>query len=235
MLTKKQSSGLIFLEVKHFCIWRQIKSPVEGCETIEVQNPKTKETLTKYGYRYDTVAGFPIKLEKYDTGTKYGNRYFGFKLHLADEHEIYVLDLPYHSQVLRRLLRAAPNIDWSAPLSITAFKAHNKERDDDETAIWLRQDGETVKAYYTKADPHDCPQAEFDKDENKWDFRAQHRWLVRQLEEVITPMVEATGARYRAQKPAEPAPPQQQAPQDDEAGNVPPSYPEFVPDDDVPF
>ena len=236
MLTKKTSSSQVFLEVKHHCIWRQIKTQAEDCDAVEVTNPKTKEVLTKYGYRYDSVAGYAVKLQKYDTGTKYGARYFGFKLHLADEHEVYVLDLPYHSQVLRRLLRAAPNIDWAAPLTVSAFKARKKDSADYETGIWLRQGGDTIKAFYTKDEPHGMPAAEFDKDENRWDFRAQHRWLVAQFESLVTAQVAATGERHGAVQPAASMPPVAQ--EEEQPQQEPPQPPvdwSQITDDDVPF
>ena len=64
---------------------------------------------------------------KYDTEKKYSKRYFGFKLSLAEGTETYVIEMPYASQILRRFLHVAPNVDWTHPLSITIFKGKKKE------------------------------------------------------------------------------------------------------------
>ena len=147
-LTRHSESSTIYLEAKHFCLWRQIKKPVDGCETLEVNNPKTGQKVTKYGYRYDTVAGFVTSIEKYDTQKKYSTRYFGFKLHMADGTERYVIDMPYQSQILRRFLRVAAAVEWDSPLSITVFKgkAQKKggERNHRRVVSATRLHGETV-------------------------------------------------------------------------------------------
>ncbi len=77
-LTKRADSDIFYLEIKHYCLWLPLKKQVEGCEALEVTNPKTGQVLTKYGYRFDTVTGRAVKLAKYDTQKKYATRYFGF-------------------------------------------------------------------------------------------------------------------------------------------------------------
>jgi hypothetical protein len=186
---------MIYLQVKHFALWREIKKPVPGCESIEVTNPKTKEVITKHGYKFDSVEGHVVKLVKYDTGKTYATRYFGFKMHLADKGETFVLDMPYQSQILRRFLRTAPNIDWTAPLCINAFKSKkDNPGDPDSTGIWFRQRGETIKPYHTKETPNGMPQATHDKMTDEWDFKPQQRWLVEQLQAVTIPAIEKAAA-----------------------------------------
>ena len=189
-LTRQTESNLIYLQVKHFSLWREIKKQVNGCEAIEVTNPKTGSVITKYGYRFREVSGRVTKLVKYDTERKYPTRYFGFKMHIQDGAEIYVLDMPYTSQVLRRFLRVARNIDWRAPLSITVFKGRNKEKNTEELGVWFQQHGETVKAYYTRENPRGMPAAIQDPHTHEWDFKAQHRWLVDRLKEETIPDIE---------------------------------------------
>lgn len=206
-LEKRSASSNIYLEAKHYCLWRGLKQATSDCESVEVTNPKTGQVSTKFGYIYDTVSGWATKLEKYDTGDKYSVRYFGFKLHLTDDEHTYVLDMPYHSQILRRFLRIAPNVAWNLPLSITVFKGGKKEgsSSSESTAVWFRQQQETVRHYYTKDMLNGMPEAVWDDDVQKWDFRAQHRWLVQQLMQNTAPAIDAAAK----QKPAgaEPTPP----------------------------
>jgi hypothetical protein len=232
-LTKRSENNIIYLEVKHNCLWRQLKKRVEGCAEIEVTNPRTGETLTKYGHQFDTVTGHAVKLVKYDTEKKYSTRYFGFKLHLTEGDETYVLDLPYQSTILRRFLRAAPNFDWSLPLSITIFKGAKKNGSDKEgpVGVWFQQRGETVKPYYTREQPHDMPIATYDDHTQEWDFKAQHRWLVDKLQSVTIPDIEGA-----ARVLAEPV----SAHEFEEAEHggqeeIPKSPNDYIDDDDVPF
>lgn len=192
-LTKRSETRVVYLEVKHYCLWRALKKQEAGCDSVEVNNPSTGNKVVKYGYRFDTVSGRVVKLVKYDTERKYSTRYFGFKLHLVDGDEIFVLDMPYKSQILRRFLRVAHNVDWALPLSITIFKGNRREGQKDgaeETGVWFQQKGETTKPYYTKDALNGAPDATWDDTEKKWDFTAQHRFLVQKLQDVIIPEIE---------------------------------------------
>lgn len=233
-LTRRSENHIVYLEAKHYCLWRQIKKQVDGCDSVEVKNPKTGQVLTKYGYRYDSVSGHVIKLVKYDTAEKYATRYFGFKMHIAEGAETYVLDMPYNGQFLRRFLRIAPNIEWALPLSITVFKG-KKQKGGEEMGVWFQQRDATVKPYYTRENQHGMPEATHDDVSNEWDFRAQHRWLVARLIETTIPSIEAAAARV--------APPIDK----DDAGEVlgatdqdrqdePPEHDRYeIGDEDVPF
>lgn len=193
-LTRRSENNIVYLEAKHYCLWRGFKKQVKDCEAIEVTNPKTGAVITKYGFRYDSVSGHVVKILKYDTERKYSTRYFGFKMHIVEGGETYVLDMPYNSQILRRFLRVARNIDWALPLSITVFKG-KKENGLEELGVWFQQKAATVKPYYTREQPHGMPEATHDPVEDAWDFKAQHRWLVARLIEETIPDIDAAAKR----------------------------------------
>lgn len=229
-LEKRSASNTVFLQAKHYCLWQEIKKPVEGCETVEVTNPKTKQTVTKYGFAFNTVSGRVMKVVKYDTGDKYATRFFGFKLHLLDGDGSYVFDMPYNSQALRRFLVAAPNVNWTVPLSITVFKGKKVDGGGAEPiVVWFRQNGETVKAYFTREHPQGMPLAVQDEMTKEWDFKAQRRWLVAFLVDNIMPDIEEA-ARVAA-PPMEPV--------REEPEHTEPEYDPYagmgITDDDVPF
>lgn len=230
-LERRSATNTVFLQAKHYCLWQEIKKPVEGCETVEVTNPSTGDTLTKYGYAYHTVTGRVMKIVKYDTEKKFKTRFFGFKLHMEDAGIPYVFDMPYNGPALRKFLMIAPNVDWSLPLSLTVFKGKKKAEHSgaDPMVIWFRQRDETVKAYFTKDNLHGMPEAIQDPHSKEWDFRAQRRWLVNYMVEHIIPAIEAAAAKVAP--PVEPLrePEQEREPDHDTDWN------QGITDDDVPF
>lgn len=237
MLTKRSENQIVYLEVKHYSLWRSLKKQENGCDVVDVTNPRTGAVVTKYGYRFDTVSGRAVKLVKYDTGQKYSTRYFGFKLHLSEGGETYVLDMPYQSQILRRFLRVARNVDWALPISITIFKGKGKDgkAGAEETGVWFQQRGETVKPYYCREQPHGMPVATFDDQEQKWDFKPQHRWLVDRLQSETIPDIEQIAAR--AAPPVEPEVVdfgETHEPAEDDTPK-PTWGSDYITDDDVPF
>ncbi len=235
-LTKRSESNTVFLQAKHYCLWQEIKSQVDGCESVQVKNPKTDAVSTKYGYKFNTVYGLVTALVKYDTEKKYPTRFFGFKLHLRDGDDSYVLDMPYQSQLLRRFLRIAPNVNWNNPLSITIFKG-KKENGTEELGVWFQQQGETVRVYFTRENPRGMPAATQDPDTHEWDFRAQHRWLVERLKTETIPDIDE--AAKRAAPPIQPAGSDAQEPFAPEPEQPEPHHRETlsteITDDDVPF
>ncbi len=230
MLNKKSDSNVAYLEVKHNRLWRQVKKQVVGCDEIEVTNPKTGQKSIKYGFSYDSVSGHAVKIVKYDTEKKYPTRYFGFKLHLVDGADSYVIDMAYNGAFLRRFLKICPNVNWSLPLSITIFKG-KKQDGSDELGVWFQQQGQTVKPYYTRENPHGMPEAVKDPDLQTWDFKAQHRWLIENMKANTIPAIEATAPKNVA--PAGDEFDQHMASQGDNEENIPPNS--EVTEDDCPF
>ena len=234
-LTKRTENNIVYLEVKHYRLWRGLKKQVEGCDVVEANNPATGGKVTKYGFGFDTVSGHAVKLLKYDTGDKYSKRYFGFKLHLVEGAETYVLDMPYSSQILRRFLHVARNFDWGLPLSITIFKGKkaNAKAGAEPTGIWFQQRGETVKPYYTKEQPHGMPEGLYDNDLQQWDFKAQHRWLVERLQSETVADIEAAAAKYAPPIEHQGAGEDEPLEHSDEGAPIQDFGP--IDDDDVPF
>ena len=228
-LTKQTKSNIVFLEVKYYGLWCALKKHVDGCDIEEPTNPATGQKVLKYGYKYRSVTGRATKLIWYDTENKFDKRYFGFKLTILDAGDMFVLDMPYQSQVLRRFLRLAKNIDWDQPFTLTVFKGKKKEGSGSEdTGIWFEQNGETVKAYYSKDNPHDMPIATQDALTHDWDFKPQQRWLAEKLKNETAKDIEAAAARF--------APPIE--PHSDAAEPEPQPEPftgEMIDEDDCPF
>ena len=231
-LIKKSESSIVYLEIKHYRIWQQLEREVAGCDVVETTNPKTKQTVTKYGWGFAELTARATKLVKYDTEGKYATRYYGYKLHLVDDADgsQFSLDMPYHSQVLRKFLRIAPSIDWSLPFTIQAWKGKTKEgQGAAETAILFRQSGDTVKWFFTREHANGMPEATQDPDTKEWDFRAQHRWLIEDLKARTIPAIEKAAAAHSVFE----APQQPEASDAVEESEIPWGAP--IDDSDCPF
>lgn len=230
-LTKRSESSVIYLEIKHYRIWQQLEHEVPGCDVVEANNPKTKQTVQKYGWGYAELTARATKLVKYDTEAKYATRYFGYKLHLIDDvdGQQFSLDMPYNSGALRKFLRVAPSIDWSLPFTLQVWKGKTKEgQGAAEAAILFRQAGDTVKWFFTREHANGMPEATQDPDTKEWDYRAQHRWLIEDLKSRTIPAIEKAAAAHSSLMP-EPKQPEASDANEERNWSAP------LDDDDVPF
>ena len=193
-LNRRAESTAVFLSIKHHCIWQQLEKPTSDSISVEVTNPETKQVLTKHGYQYNDVSGHVSAIEKYDRSVK-GKRYRGYKMKISDGAEVFYLDMPDNSRVMRKFLMLMPNVDWDKPLRIAAWRTR-KEGGDVETAILFSQDSQPLKHYYTKAHPNGLPDAIKHPRTEKWDFTDQEDFLFEKLDKEIIPAIaEATKRR----------------------------------------
>lgn len=185
-LHEQTQSNTTFLLIKHHSLILESKTPVDGWEAIEVTNPKTNETTTKYIRRFGSVDGRIRRIEWYDTEDKYPTRFMGAKIHLTDNGETFVLDLPYNSRHYDSFTKMMENIDYSRPVEFAVW--HNAR--EDSTAFAIKQDGVPVKWKYTRDNMGDCPEATKNK-LGKWNFEPQREWLHERLLNIVIPQVEA--------------------------------------------
>lgn len=183
MATRGDSSGgqFTFLVVKHNTICEESKEAREGFEPVEVFNPKTKETLTKFIDKWGSVTGFVNSIDYYDREHN-GTRFQGIKINIDDEVS---LDLAAKTPAYDTFAKLAENIDFSKEVTFSAGLDKKNER----TSFFVKQDGEGVKWLYTKDNPGDCPPWEKD-DEGEWDSRKQRAFLKSRIIDVIIPAVE---------------------------------------------
>lgn len=230
-LTRRLESNRIYLQVKHSCLWQEFKRQTKDTEAIEVTNPSNGAVITKHGVRYENVTGHVVKIETYKRDFQ-GKKFVGFKVHFEEGGQIIVVDMPYQSIVLRRFLRILPNINWQLPLSLSIFPGKGKD-DKPELGVWFRQNGATIRSFYSKEEPHGMPQARQDPVTQEWDFRDQHRWLVEKLIDVHMPAIAMVAAAKHP--PIEPNEEQAEPePSNEFSGEIPP-HSDYINDDDVPF
>jgi hypothetical protein len=223
-LMEQSDSNAVFLSIKHHGIVQESKTPKDGFKPIEVKNPRTNETFTKYIKRYNGIEALVNKIEWRDTGDQYDQRYMGFKIYLDADGVPCVLDLPFESRQCTRFMKLAENIDFSQPVIFRAW--HDTK--DDKTAFFVGQGWEGDKAIsvpqkYTRDDPGECPPP-VQKFNGKWNFDDQTQFLYERMVNVVIPAVEAAASMRQAE------------PIGASNGELPPdqSEPEYV-DDDIPF
>lgn len=214
---EKQTGGDgLFFVVKHHTICRESKHERDGFEPIEVTNPQTNERSLKFIERYKRLVGMVTKIEFRDTGDRYDQRYVDWSIHLVDEEGKHgTLTIPFNSGASSRLMKVAPNLDFSKPVEFRAWC--DKSGKVPKTAFLIGQDKKSVPQAYTKDNPGACPKPKA-KLGGKWDYSDQTEWLHDQMMNVIIPRVEAM---YRYEET--------------ENGDEPPLNTGVPNDDDIPF
>lgn len=181
--TKTTGDGLFFT-IKHNSIVRESKEPREGFQPIKVQNPRTKEEITKYIEKYDLLEAIIYKIEWYDTEQRYDTRYRGWKIHLDANGKKGVLDLPFDTRVSSRFMKLAENIDYTKPVEFRAWK----DTRSDSTALFVGQDGKNVPQKYTRDEPGDLPPP-IQKASGKWNYDDQADFLHERMIKHVIPLV----------------------------------------------
>ena len=184
------------LQIKHQSICLESREPMDGYDPIEVQNPRTGETITKYVKKYRSVEGFVDKAEWYKRKDEKLNITFaGYKIHISDEGEHYALDIPFGTAAYSYFVKAAENVNWTQKVEFAAWK--DKEG---KTAFVMLQGGQSVKQKYTATHPGDCPAPtkKATPTGDKWDFTDQEIWLLYDSLLIVSSFAPAPASRAGA-------------------------------------
>jgi hypothetical protein len=207
-LQERTSGNGIFLVVKHHGIVQESKNEREGFEPVDVKNPRTGITITKYIKRYSGVEAMVKKIEWYDN--VYDDRHYrGWKLFLDAAGTPCVLDIAFDSRQAGRFMKLAENLDFTKPVEFSAW--HDKAND--STAFNVKQEGKSVPQKYTKDNPGKCPPP-VQKFGGKWDYSDQEEFLYETMINVVIPKVAAVAGSVAPQSNGGP-PEDQEYPYDD--------------------
>jgi hypothetical protein len=187
-LQEANQNRTTFLVIKHSTICEESKQERPGFKPVEVTNPRTKETITKYIKPYNGVEAMVCKIEWY-TREFEDKTFRGWKLHLDAAGVPCVLDLPFDSRAAGRFMKLAENIDYTQPVEFRAW--HDAKTD--STAFFVAQGGKSVPQLYTKENPGKCPPPTRSTVTGKWNFEAQSEFLFNRMTEVVIPTVERAG------------------------------------------
>lgn len=202
---RKDGQG-IWLQIKHSSLCQESKTPREGFKQIEVENPRTREKVTKYIKQYSGLTAYVDEIEWKDTGDKYEQQFMSWLIKLINEEgERCVLELPFSSRASTRFMKVAENLDFSQPVT---FRVWHDTRED-KTAFLIGQgftaEGKTipVKQKYTQDNMGKCPEGVKNR-MGKWNFDAQNEFLYEQMMNVVLPKVAAASAKREFVKPDAP-------------------------------
>lgn len=181
---QEKTDGGIFLHIKHGTICEESKTPKEKFVAIEVTNPRSGQTSTKYIKPYKLVEAMIKRIEWYEREYD-GTPFMGWKLVLDADGVACTLDLPLQSQTATRFMKLAENLDFTKPVEFSAWKTP-----EDKTALSVKQEGNNVPQKYTKDNPGDCPPPVqgFGK---KWNYDAQTQFLHQRMTQVVIPKLQA--------------------------------------------
>lgn len=181
---QEKTDGGIFLHIKHGTICEESKTPKEKFHAIEVTNPRSGVSSTKYIKPYKLVEAMIKRIDWYEREYD-GTPFMGWKLVLDADGVPCTLDLPLQSQTATRFMKLAENIDFTKPVEFSAWKTA-----EDKTALSVKQEGQNVPQKYTKDNPGDCPPPVqgFGK---KWNYDAQTQFLHERMTKVVIPKLNA--------------------------------------------
>jgi len=199
---QEKGEGGIFLHIKHGTICEESKTPKEKFVPVEVTNPRSGQTSTKYIKPYKLVEAMIKRIEWYEREYD-GTPFMGWKIVLNADGTVCTLDLPLQSQTATRFMKLAENLDFTKPVEFSAWKTA-----DDKTALSVKQDGQNVSQKYTKDNPNGCPPPVqgFGK---KWNYDAQTQFLHERMTQVVIPKLNALRGLEveESAEPKEPAEP----------------------------
>jgi hypothetical protein len=182
-LQEQTDAGTIYLAIKHHSIVHESKTEQAGHKPIVVENPRSKEKITKYIKQYKGVEALICKIEWYNREHD-GTTYKGWKLFLDAAGTPCVLDLPFNSRAGNRFMKLAENIDFTQPVEFSAWY----DSKGDATAFNVKQNGQSVSQRYTRDEPGDCP-APTKNRLGKWNWDAQEEFLLERMEQCVIPAV----------------------------------------------
>lgn len=179
------------LFAKYFSICQVSKTPRDGFEPIQVDNPQTEETVTKYIKRYDKIIGYITKIEWRDTEDRYEQQFLSWNISMDDGEGMQVtLTLDFNSAPSHRFMCLAENIDFKKMVEISAWRDTSGKAP--KIAFNVRQDGQTVVQKYKKDNLGDCPAMV--KTLGKWNSDDQMLWLHGRMVNMVIPIVDAANA-----------------------------------------
>lgn len=141
------AGNAIFLSISNGKVCRQVSSPTSTSKSRI--NKNGKEVHEEF---YDHVSGKIVDIEVREH-PEYGK---DWNVILEDGSDRYNLQFKYSSGYANGFLKALPNVDLSQP--VTLIPNQKEENAKKRTTVFISQNGNPVKWYYTKDHPNGLPQ-----------------------------------------------------------------------------
>ena len=176
----ENTTKLIYLSIASGKICRRVQQPTE--KSISRTNKKGTVVHEEY---YDLISG---KLK--DIGTRSHEEYGKFwEICIEDKGALYMLQLKYSSGYASGFLRAIKNANLHERLTLIP---HSKEENGKiKTTLFINQNGQVLKHYYTKVNPNGMPAFRKVKVKGieQWDDTDTMEFLERMVDSEIKPLL----------------------------------------------
>lgn len=139
------NSAIVYLTISDGKICRRVQSPTQF----------SKERINKEGKQVheEHYSGWSGKITGIETReSDYGK---DWQVKMQDDDGIAILSFKYSSGYASSFLKALPNVDLSK--EVTLSPNVKIEGDKKRTTLFLKQDGQPIKWYYTKDNPNGIP------------------------------------------------------------------------------
>lgn len=201
-VTKSNKPRGLYLHIFDEGLCQKSKTPIEGWEgPVTTTNPRTKEPVHNYVFRYDHIIVRIIDANKYSREFDGGGKASGIELTLLAGSKRATLQLPWIDHPLKRFLKVAPNINFEKPIMISCFPK-TTTRGNKAIAIAFNQgdsknpeDWPKVEEYYGRDNP-EVPEAIHDEMSDSWDYRDQEKFLGQKFFTDTMPKIKAIAANY---------------------------------------
>lgn len=156
--------------------------------------PTSVQRVTKEGktvheefYRGWTGRIVDIKTRENDYGKQW-------MVHLQDEDGLAILQMPYSSGYSAAFLKVLPNVDFTQ--DVTIVPSLKIEGDKKKTALFVSQNGQALKWFYTKDNPNGIPDLKRVRVKGKdtWDDSDIMEFLEDMVNTIVLPRIEAAKA-----------------------------------------
>jgi hypothetical protein len=185
-----QNSHKIFLTVADGKLVQKVDKDTPGAISYE----KEDKTVI-YQLKHSGIEGFLIGVnvtEKEFNGKKVKQ----FNFDIEDSGQVYQLQIKYSSGYSTSLLKALlnPDVNLALPVKITPWaKTVNDKK---KTSMYLSQNGEDIKWYFTKETPNGLPEMKKVRisGEDKWDDYDMMQYFEAQIKSEIIPNLPKVGS-----------------------------------------
>lgn len=188
----RQGGNQQWFQIYNGQIAKRVDSP--GERVVEHTIQKGPKAGQKIYYRvYDGMSGHIVDMAVWRKEGDYGlmeklNLYLKIKDKEGVIHEP-VLSMNFKSRQAASFLKIAPNIDFSKRVEIRCWQSIKNDKK--ENALIVKQNGQNVKMFYTKANPGHLPQGKQIMFQGKpmWDFHEQNQFLENEIYNVHLPKI----------------------------------------------
>jgi hypothetical protein len=185
-LVERERSNSIWLQIVDRNICQRSGQEREGWEKYTTD--KSTAWLKRYKAIEDVfitdIRWFERQLPNSDTTL------VGWNLRLEADNQAFVLQMPTNP-VCSRFMKLADNINFSEPVSISAWKSVDKGSGKENTAFCIHQNGANVPQAWNK---DNLPEARQSKTTKKWDFSEQEDFLIENMNTVVIPRLQSVVA-----------------------------------------